>query len=151
MCKHEMPFHFSKKRCHHCTSDWNSAFRRTQWSRSFGTHDRLMMRLRNVLPGGTTLLACASWPISSYLFLAALRLRQLVISSFSFSNFSCGRRNWRDSESISIPRNVSWCVGPTIFSWANGTPSSLQVSAIRCRLLLHSLEVGEPTVKKSSR
>ena len=93
------------------------------------------------------------WPIreSSCLFLAALRLRQLFIRIFNLSNLSCGRRNWRDSESISMPRNVSWHVGPTIFSGANGTPSSLQVSMIWCRLMLHSLEVGEPTVKKSSK
>ena len=60
----------------------------------------------------------------------ALRLRQLFIRIFNLSNLSCGRRNWRDSESISMPRNVSWHVGPTIFSGANGTPSSLQVSMI---------------------
>ena len=139
----------------YCQNNWDKLFGvdwhscpRTQWSRSFRTHDRLMIRLRNVLPGGTTLHACARWPIrvSSCLFLAALRLRQLFISSFNLSNFSCGRRNWRDSESISMARNVSWHVGPTIFSGANGTPSSLQVSMIWCRLLLHSLEVGEPTI-----
>ena len=54
-------------------------------------------------------------------------------------------------ESKIIPKNGREVAGPSIFSNARGTPSSLHILMMMFKFVLQVSEVGGPIVKKSSK
>ena len=75
VCRQDTPFHVCRKRCHHIRSDLKSAFRRIGWSRCLKEEARLIIRRRNGLPSGTTLVAYARRPTVAVNKKLTLRLR----------------------------------------------------------------------------
>ena len=58
---------------------------------------------------------------------------------------SCGRESNSRVEHRRMPRKVKLIDGPSIFSWASGTPSSVQVAIVIVRALAHSEVFGAPS------
>ena len=55
------------------------------------------------------------------------------------------------SVSITIPKNVILVEGPSILEDFTGALMVVQKDSIDCRLSAHSVEPGEPAIKKSLR
>ena len=124
------PFQSAMKEFHHSISERNDRFRRTRWCGWRTPPNSWNIRPMNVLPGRTTLAACANFPVrdSSSLRVQALRPRHCFSSLMSSFSFPGGSRVMRDSESRVNPRKSSTVVGPSNFSSATGRPSRLNVS-----------------------
>ena len=108
------PCQETKNSCHHCTSSWNSEFKRMGWSRVRKQQRRSIMRCKNVSPGHTTFTAWWRWPISDSSWrLVHHRLdHQDWINSCKLASFSAGRRADCSIESNSIPKTTRQVAGP---------------------------------------
>ncbi len=104
-------------------SDWNSLFSLIGRSKSLKQVERSIILLRNVLPGGTTVDACCSYPItdSSCRFVQCFTACQYLIVSWSSANLSAGRRNSARRVSITMPTKVMLVDGPSTLSGATRT------------------------------
>ena len=151
--KRETLFHPAKNLCHHSRSERKAQFKRQWWSSPFSVEAKVIIRLRNTLPGFTTVLACWSWPIrdSSSRFEHLFLPLHTAIVSCSRLSFSAGRRNSCFTVSISMPKKVRMVAGPSHLARANGTPNSLKICNMTWKLRSHSSESGAPDVKKSSK
>ena len=119
----ETPFQDSKNVCHQARSGRNATLSRTNDSRlDPDPLSRSNMRLRNVLPGRTTLQACCSFPVSDHSSLMLQNFLPLhwARRTCSSVSLSWGRRKHIRTESSSMPRKDKPVVGPSSFSIATG-------------------------------
>ena len=112
----EVPCHLSKKVCYHVRSERNSRFSLIQ-SSSWGLEEaNVIILLRNVRPGRTTLHACARLPMrdNNSRFLAAFLDIHSLIMILILANLSSGNLIIMLMVSNSIPRNT--IVDPRAFN-----------------------------------
>ena len=142
----EVPCHLSKKVCHHVRLERNSRFSLIQSSRCGLEEANVIILLRNVQPGRTTLHACARLPMrdNNSRFLAAfLDIHSLtmilILANLSSANHVDGVKH-DSQEYYNRPRAFNlWEI-----------PRILQVAMRRSRFFLHCSDWGSPNVRKSS-
>ena len=106
-----MPFHLSKKCCHHIRSDLTSADSApslTKWSLPLTDDVTCISLLTNLLPGLTTFVACCRMPTndSSSLLLDAFLPNHSETVWRTLANFCASSPSSIAWVSISMPRNV---------------------------------------------
>ena len=106
----------------------------------------------NMRSARTTLHACESFPIrdSSSCFLQAFLSHHIAIRLFNSCSFYCGSLISCVWVSSMLPRRGRTGEGPSIFFAFSDILSCLHMLSIISMFLSHSVELGLPTVRKSS-
>ena len=133
------PFHCAINRCHHCRSDLKAALSRRKRCPRLAPLSNSNIRLRNVLPGRMTLVACCNFPTRDSSSLAM----QDLLPSHSATNILSSARSLRDISLVlsSIPN-------PTLFLGPPASQAPLGLSAVRKSVAVSS--AGHPDSLPSS-
>ena len=151
--KRLVPDQVGRKWVHQAKSALASRVRVTWWWRGTTVVLRSMSRRRKILPGGTTLQANASLPMSEsrrrFVHVRFPRRSKMALRISVFR--SAVMEACMEVVSRRMPRNVREVEGPSSFSTFVGAFMDLQTSFILAMFWEHIGDPAGPAVKKSSR